>query len=35
MTDDKADTEPIRVFLLDDHEIVRQGIATLMKQSPT
>lgn len=34
MTDDKADTEPIRVFLLDDHEIVRQGIATLIETEP-
>ncbi|MEN9621539.1 MAG: hypothetical protein RL499_1732, partial [Actinomycetota bacterium] len=25
-------TEPIRVFLLDDHEIVRRGIADLLEQ---
>ncbi|MBT5137877.1 MAG: response regulator transcription factor [Acidimicrobiaceae bacterium] len=34
MTADKANkdsaTKPIRVFLLDDHEIVRQGIAALL-----
>lgn len=35
--DDSAESmtaEPIRVFLLDDHEIVRRGIADLLQQSP-
>ena len=27
-------TGPIRVFLLDDHEIVRQGIATVLEAEP-
>ncbi len=27
-------TEPIRVFLLDDHEIVRRGIADLFESAP-
>lgn len=27
-------TAPIRVFLLDDHEIVRRGIADLLEQEP-
>ena len=27
-------TEPIRVFLLDDHEIVRRGVAELLDAEP-
>jgi two-component system, NarL family, response regulator DevR len=29
-----AEAEPIRVFLLDDHEIVRRGIADLLQDEP-
>jgi two-component system response regulator DevR len=33
--DDPADlTEPVRVFLLDDHEIVRRGLADLLETEP-
>jgi two-component system response regulator DevR len=35
--DDSADltvTRPIRVFLLDDHEVVRRGIADLVESAP-
>ncbi len=34
MTDNErpADSEPIRVFLLDDHEIVRRGLRDLLEQ---
>ncbi|MET0725145.1 MAG: DNA-binding response regulator, partial [Leifsonia sp.] len=28
------DDSPIRVFLLDDHEIVRRGIAALLEAEP-
>jgi two-component system response regulator DevR len=31
MTDEAAPREPIRVFLLDDHEIVRRGIRELLE----
>ncbi|MCD4535421.1 response regulator transcription factor [Nocardioides sp. cx-169] len=34
MTDDAASREPIRVFLLDDHEIVRRGIKELLESEP-
>jgi two-component system response regulator DevR len=34
MADPAALTEPIRVFLLDDHEIVRRGIADLFESAP-
>jgi two-component system, NarL family, response regulator DevR len=33
MADPAAVTEPIRVFLLDDHEIVRRGIADLFESA--
>ena len=28
-------TQPVRVFLLDDHEIVRRGIADLLEAEPS
>ncbi|MDO9498181.1 MAG: DNA-binding response regulator, partial [Nocardioides sp.] len=31
MTEDAADVQPIKVFLLDDHEIVRRGIKELLE----
>jgi two-component system response regulator DevR len=31
MTDDAPDSQPIKVFLLDDHEIVRRGIKELLE----
>jgi len=31
MTEDAADAQPIKVFLLDDHEIVRRGIKELLE----
>jgi two-component system response regulator DevR len=35
MNDDRSElTDPIRVFLLDDHEIVRRGIADLLQAEP-
>jgi two-component system response regulator DevR len=34
MADPATVTEPIRVFLLDDHEIVRRGIADLFESAP-
>ncbi|MCD4526792.1 response regulator transcription factor [Nocardioides sp. cx-173] len=34
MTDDAASREPIKVFLLDDHEIVRRGIKELLESEP-
>jgi len=33
-TDDSTGAAPIRVFLLDDHEIVRRGIADLLHAEP-
>lgn len=33
-TEDTTGTQPIRVFLLDDHEIVRRGIADLLHAEP-
>ena len=30
----EAGTQPIRVFLLDDHEVVRRGLAELLSSSP-
>src|SRR4249919_4232732 len=32
MTDDASTLEPIRVFLLDDHEVVRRGLKELLEQ---
>ncbi len=31
MTDDASTVEPIRVFLLDDHEVVRRGLKDLLE----
>ena len=33
-TDDRAGADPIRIFLLDDHEVVRRGIAELLDAVP-
>ena len=34
VSDDGADRSPIKVFLLDDHEIVRQGVRDLLEIQP-
>ena len=34
MSDDQAESAPIKVFLLDDHEIVRQGVRDLLEAQP-
>ncbi len=34
MSDNKSATAPIRVFLLDDHEIVRRGVRELLEGQP-
>jgi len=34
MTDSESPATPIRVFLLDDHEIVRRGVADLLNDDP-
>ena len=34
MNENAADTTPIRVFLLDDHEIVRRGVKDLLEAEP-
>jgi two-component system, NarL family, response regulator DevR len=33
-TDNETTTDPIRIFLLDDHEVVRRGIAELLAAVP-
>ena len=34
MSEDQAEAAPIKVFLLDDHEIVRQGVRDLLETQP-
>lgn len=34
MSEDEAERSPIKVFLLDDHEIVRQGVRDLLEAQP-
>lgn len=34
MTDSDQGTQPVRIFLLDDHEVVRRGIAELLAAVP-
>ena len=34
MSEDQAETASIKVFLLDDHEIVRQGVRDLLETQP-
>ena len=34
MSEDGAERSPIKVFLLDDHEIVRQGVRDLLEVQP-
>ena len=34
MSEDQAESAPIKVFLLDDHEIVRQGVRDLLETQP-
>ena len=34
MSEDRAEPSPINVFLMDDHEIVRQGVRDLLEAQP-